>query len=439
VTDVTSGLIFSAAMWIAAIGGMLLLRSRAKTVGAGLVLAYVINLWLIHWPGAVIYTLPWYTGSDAEMVEAGFRQSAYGIVAFAVGTCVLAPLLETVFRGRRTAVVSEASGTAFARAYLLTGCLCYFVLSAVLNHLPTVTALVSTGWNLIAAGLCLSCWQAWQNRRSGQMFRWLSATLVLPLVTILVAGFAGYGAALAIAVLSFVAGFYRPRWQMVAATILLAYVGLSFYVTYMRDRDAIREVVWGQNSLAVRVSQLEQTLGSAEWFDLSNEMHLNLIDSRLNQNRLVGDAVYYLDNQMIEYARGETVWQAILALVPRALWQNKPVEAGSPGIVSYFTGLTFDQSTSVGVGHVMEFYINFGSLGVWLGFGLLGILLATVDRRASEALLQRNWAGFASWYLPGFSLLQVGGSLVELTASAAAALVVALLLNAVVKRWVTHG
>jgi hypothetical protein len=39
-------------------------------------------------------------------------------------------------------------------------------------------------------------------------------------------------------------------------------------------------------------------------------------------------------------------------------------------------------------------------------------------------------AGFVFWYVPGLALLQVGGSLVEVTSSVAGAFVAAFLVNA---------
>ncbi len=86
----------------------------------------------------------------------------------------------------------------------------------------------------------------------------------------------------------------------------------------------------------------------------------------------------------------------------------------------------------------MEFYINFGTSGVVLGFVVLGLVLSVVDRAAADRLRARDWAGFTVWFLPGFNLLQVGGSLVELTASVGAALLTALLVNAVLGHLLAH-
>jgi hypothetical protein len=65
----------------------------------------------------------------------------------------------------------------------------------------------------------------------------------------------------------------------------------------------------------------------------------------------------------------------------------------------------------------------------------LGVIIALIDRGAGMSLADGNWLTFACWYLPGAAFLQVGGSFVEVTAGAAAALAAA----ALVKWLVTLG
>ena len=86
------------------------------------------------------------------------------------------------------------------------------------------------------------------------------------------------------------------------------------------------------------------------------------------------------------FARGETIWHAIIAPVPRALWPNKPIVAGSGDLVSRYTGIMFAEGTSVGIGPVMEMYVNFGSAGVFVGFIVIGLFLGYIDFRAGESL-----------------------------------------------------
>ena len=241
-------------------------------------------------------------------------------------------------------------------------------------------------------------------------------------------GFLGFGFAAMVVVAAFVATFYRPRWQVVAIGLLVAYGGMSVYVTYMRDRRDIREVVWGGEDLGTRVDRLVETFTQMEWFDLRNIDHLHRVDERLNQDALVGMAVDNIQTETVPLARGGTIWDATLALVPRALWPGKPVMAGSGDLVSTYTGLLVPEGTSVGIGHVMEWYVNFALPGVVIGFLIIGAVTVFVDASASVWLHRGEAGRFALWFLPGLSLLQVGGSFVEMTSSAGAALVIGLLL-----------
>jgi hypothetical protein len=164
-------------------------------------------------------------------------------------------------------------------------------------------------------------------------------------------------------------------------------------------------------------------------FDPDNKAHMEAIDLRLNQNILVGRAVHVLEAGRTDYANGETLWSAIIAVIPRALWPDKPVYAGSAGLVTRFTGMEFARGTSVGIGQVMELYVNFGAGGVLVGYVLLGMLLGWLDLRAGAALAASNWKQFALAFMVGLAFLQVGGNFAEATASAAGCTVLWVLVN----------
>jgi hypothetical protein len=402
---------------------------REGGTGAGLMLAYVINLGTIHWLGAAIYLFPWYSNYPPGVVEVGFRQSVWGIIALATGSAMLAPWLLRRVRAAKRASLPETPGSRrVAVTFVGVGLLFSLVLLPLVAGAPTLTAIVSVGRSLIAAGLGVACWEAWR-RRSRVLIAWMGAALCLPFLTVITQGFLGFGAVTAVAVGSLLATFYRPRWKLALIGLVLGYLGLSFYTAYMRDRGDIREVVWGGQNLVDRVEQLYVTVSTSEWFNPYDDNQLSEIDGRLNQNYLVGLAVDFLVSRPADYAKGETLWEAVIALVPRALWADKPVGAGSGDLVTRYTGVEFAEGTSVGIGQVMEFYVNFGTLGVVLGFGVLGLLLSIIDSTAGRKLSAGDWPGFALWYLPGLALLQVGGSLVEVTASSAASLVAALMVN----------
>jgi hypothetical protein len=425
-----------ALVWLIAIAAVVVGQERRRIESVGLVLAYSLNLWLIHWPGGALYLLPWYSNLDPALVEAGFRQSAYGAMAFAAGSVLLGPIMSRrLLSGVGPELVPRMPRVRIEIVYILWGLLSYLVLIPLVGQTPTATAIVGAGWNILIVGLGLSCWRAWREGRHATFLGLLLVAGCLPFVTVVRQGFLGMGVGALLAVLTFVKTFRAwPRRSLIAAGILFGYLGLSLYGSYMRDRSEIRDVVWGGASFAESVDTVYLTVSNFEWFDPFENGHLARIDDRLNQNHLVGAAIDYLDAGGEEFAKGETVWQGVIALVPRVIWPGKPVGAGSMDLVSQYTGVPFAEDTSVGLGQVMEFYINFGTIGVVLGFVGLGILITVVDSMARSRLAVANWPGFALWYVPGLSLLQAGGSLVDITATAGAAVINVLVVNHVLVR-----
>jgi hypothetical protein len=419
-------------LWAAIAVCILLIRAISRRPGVGLVQAYVLSLALLHWLAATLYLLPWYINHDPNVVALGLEQSTYAVLGFGVGSLLLAPMLaRSAARLSRTA--RGATEPLLIRKYTVVGLVAFFGLVPLVGRIPTVSAIAVQGWNLLVVSLSLTSWLAWLAKRHRTFARALIVALCLPLVTVVTAGFIGYGMAAATAILAFVGNFYRPRWRLVVAALAISYVGLSLYVTYMRDREAIRAVVWSGQPISARLERIQLTLSTFEWFDAHNRDHLVRIDDRLNQNLLVGAAVQYVDAGLAHFAYGATLYQGFIAVIPRAVWPTKPIVGGSGTLVTQYTGIQFAEGTAVGIGHVMEAYISFGTVGVVVGFIMLGILVGVIDGAAGKRLWVGDMRGVVMWLLPGLSFLQVGGSIVELTSSVAAACVAASLVNRLLK------
>lgn len=420
------------ATWVLAALALSLLYRSLRVPTIGLVFAYLVNLAVLHWMAALVHSLPWYTSPHAGQVHRGFEQATYGVLALTAGTMVwllLAPRSAGFGRSASTVPAGVTRVTQLSRSYVWIGLTSYLFLIPSLGQVPTVGALLSAAWNLFAVGVALGCREASDRRRWAALAAWLTLAFLTPALTIVTQGFLGYGAQVLILVMVFLTATIRHRWRWGLVSAALIYPALSFYVGYMSQRDYLRQSVWGGDPLSARVHRLYQTARNTEAFDLTNLTHLQRIDTRLNQNQLVGACVDYLGSGNHPYAAGETIWYGVIALVPRILWPAKPVVAGSMGLVGEYTGLRFAPGTSVGIGQVMEFYMNFGTGGVILGFFCLGLVLAAFDQGAAVPLFRGDVARFASRFLPGMALLQAGGSLVEVTSSAAAGAATAYLVN----------
>jgi hypothetical protein len=416
-------------VWVLTIAGTIMIRAHRGSRDVGLVWAYMANLWLLHWPGAVIYMLPWYSRIEYSTVHAGFVQAGIGIFGFCVGAAFLAPMLVDLLNPPGAKAPYHPPDALLPRTYIAIGIVAYLIIVPIALRAPTISAVATAATQLVIVGVCLRCWHGWHAKRPFMFYSALALAAIMPFVTVLGQGFLGYGAAAVMAVLCFNGSFIRPRWKVVVAAVFIAYLGFTSYVTYMRDRGEIRRVVWGGESLTNRFTSVLSTIRETEWFDPYNPVHLQRIDMRLNQNYLVGASVEMLSSGARDYARGETVLQAIISIIPRALWPGKPVYAGSGDIVSVYTGISFAAGTSVGVGQVMEFYINFGTLGVFFGFLLLGSLVGMFDAWAAERLWEGNWMQFGMFFLAGLGFIQAGGSLVEVISTVGAGMLAAFLVN----------
>lgn len=413
-------------IWVPLLLGFYYVRRVRNIEGTGLLSAYVVSFCGLHWEGGLIRLLPWFKDYSLVRTTYGLEQGTYALAALVAGSLFLSPVVASYLPARR-ACVGYMPHARLPRAYLLIGVVSYILLSTFLSRLPSMAVVISTGQELFVVGLCLFCWNAIRRKHVSGLLVGLVLALMMPVITIITQGFMGYGAAATLVVFAFV-GSFVSRWKMLVVAVLACYVGLSVYVTYMRDREDIRTVVWGGQSLEDRLDKIGQAASTFEWFDPYNPAHLARIDGRMNQNSLVGAAVARL-SESHDFADGETLWSALLALVPRVLWPDKPVFAGGGNLVSRYTGIRFAEGTSVGVGQVLEFYINFGTAGVVLGFLLLGAIITTVDVVARRQLLAGDQQGFVFWFVTGMSMLQPYGSLVEVSASVAGSLIIVTIIN----------
>ncbi len=430
-TDSVADLRTLALLWLGAAVLILVRQARARR-SVGLVLSYVLSLTAIHWFASALYLLPWHDSPTRDLTIVGLRESFFAVLGFGIGTEIARLWLKTPDYDP-TNDPSKTFPPSLINLYIISGLVMYGLLFTAAGSLPSVTAVLSGGSTLIAVGIGLKLWNALQMQAKTTGRLWLVIAFAFPLVSVLAQGFLGYGFAALMIVLAFRSSFHGVTVKSVAFGLIIAFLGLSVYTTYMRDRGLIREVVWTGGRVAERAKQIQETLSSAEWFDFNNQQHLDRVDTRLNQNFLVGAAVVFMRDRMVPPANGETIRDAALSLVPRALWPDKPITAGSGELVTTFTGIQFSEGTSVGIGHVLEWYVNFGRVGVMLGFIFMGLLLATADRKAAYYLNHRDPHHFLLWYLPSLNLLQVGGSLAEATAGAAAAY---LLVHAM--KWLTE-
>jgi hypothetical protein len=310
---------------------------------------------------------------------------------------------------------------------LALGVVAYFVLLPLSGRVPSLTSIVSSLATLLILGLWLVLYGAAVAADQRRSLATLALLPLLPLATLVTGGFLGYGVCWVLSVVAFLFVISRRRIWVYLGAPVGAFLGLSLFVTYMGERSGIREVVWEeQANILDRLDRVSTIVTEFELLDLALPKHVAALDGRLNQNSLVGAAVIYHEDGFAPFAYGATIppW----GLIPRVVWPNKPATGGSGDIVSEFTGIRFAEGTSVGVGQVLEFYVNFGIPGVLVGFLGLGYLLMWLDQGVMRSLAAGDIRGLLTRAMPGLMLLQPGGSLQEILVACAAAYIAAYLI-----------
>jgi hypothetical protein len=421
-SDERLGMLNDLLIWGALFGALVfLIVDKRRRVGA-LTLAYFLIFSIGHVPGLLAY-LDINTAGDIDATKAGFDVTLVGMTAFIVGAMAARILSRSTAKWDLQMATADNFSQQGWRLLTL-GLVSYFVLLPVSALVPSLTAVTSVLGSLLILGFWLQLYAA---RTNWQTLLVLATLPLLPLATLTTGGFIGFGTTWALSVVAFCFVIARRRIWFYLATPGVIFLGLSLFVTYFAQREDIRSVAWDEkSSMMERLEKVSTLVTDFQLLDLSDEKHLLALDLRLNQNYLVGTGVVRHRDGEVELWYGGTV--PLWALIPRAIWPDKPSVGGGQDWVSQFTGIVFDESTSVGIGQVLEFYMNFGMPGVLTGFVVLGFILMRLDQGTMHALAVRDISGVVRRALPGLALLSPLGSLVEILVSVVCAIIVSQLL-----------
>lgn len=419
-------------LWLAAPAALFVLHTRRNRIGGFLVYSYILSFFMSHWFGALVHASPWNYFMDSTDTVVGFKYSSYALISLIVGTLVAdvlftqrapAPSLPEHSLERRFQFVQLHYVA--TRILLPIGVASWLATFTFIANLPSAGAALSAGKQCLVLAICLLAWAEWHIGKPSRFAFWLGSTALLPVITVVSSGFIGYGIVMVTSVIAFTAMYLRPRWPLLVGLLVMLYGGVSLWVTYAEHRGSIRDSVWGGEDTSIVFEKVITMLANFELFELSNQDHLRNVDLRLNQNALVGAAIRNTPS-MVPFRNGETIYSAVISIIPRAIWPDKPEVGGSGNYVAEHTLTTFGAGTSVGMGQVLEFFINFGMPCIVIGFIILGVALRGLDIRLAETLRANDFKGIIMIFLSGAGLLQAGGSLNELFASTAAGILCSL-------------
>jgi hypothetical protein len=411
-------MIFLLLIWVLVCAALMII-GMGRHKSAGLPLAYFLGLSLIHTSGALVYldTQSWL--SKARWTLEGFEQTIIGMVAFLLGVIVARSISAGQAQGVLVRRVDLRDLDKRGMIYFCCG-IASFMAMQYLGRIPSVGAIIAALGSLMIVGACLRLWVA---NQMGNSTKWWKTAILLPLfplITLIKDGFLGFGTYWMLSAICFATNQSRRKTTYYLLAPIVAYVGLSVFVNYMASRNEFRQLVWyRQAGIEDRLDHVVDMFRNFQFLDLSNSKQVEAIDGRLNQNILVGLAAERLSAGAVDYASGTTIIQTIYGLIPRAIWPGKPAVGGGGSIVSDFTGMEFGEGTSVGAGQVLEFYVNFGTAGVVLGFLIYGWVLGKIDMRVIDTLSRGDQAAFVFWFMIGLAMLQPGGNLLEVVVTMA--------------------
>src|SRR5262249_30163975 len=214
----------------------------------------------------------------------------------------------------------------------------YFVFLPILGRVPSVAALIGPLGSLLLVGACLRLWIAHRTKDAGKYWSTIALLPLLPVSTVIQAGFLNFGTSWALTIASFIYAQSKRRLGLLLLTPVVIYVGISVFVDYMQVRQDIRKVVWKHNSFAERIEVVEdRILSHFSWIDLANPKHREAINGRLNLNLWEGRTKQRLEEGQVSYAYGSTILDMMMGLIPRAIWPDKPVVGGGGDVVRHYT------------------------------------------------------------------------------------------------------
>ena len=401
---------------------MLVILLRWTQLSFGLPIAYLFTLLFIHVPGAIAHIHGGDGLSNPSDTEFGIYLTAVASACFLLGVA----LLRVIDRKHHGLQTQPAPGKRrnFPLFCLVAGLGITYTLATVVN-IPSLGAVIGLAGGIWVLGVILglkSALRKWDLKRIGF---WGGAMAIFPLLTLLLGGFLSFGSTPVFIILSSLVVFTRSNWRVGVIMPLAIVLFFNLFISYFIVRDDIRAAVWGGGSMGARIEESSKIITDYEMFDADNPSHLIALDRRLNQNMFVGMAANRLASGQVDYLNGRSFYEGFVALIPRIIWPNKPVFAGSGDIITVMTGFVVNDTTSWGIGNVMEFYINFGLTSVIIGFLLFGVFYGWLDKAAILALQQGDYGKCILYFMPAAATIHPNGSFVEFVGAGTAALIAA--------------
>ncbi len=254
------------------------------------------------------------------------------------------------------------------------------LVAPVMYRIPTVRAIWGNVMDLTVAGLAMMCLSAVHRGDRRRVLMVLGVLVAQGVGRAIVAGYMmeAMVTALLLSGLIFLAEKFNVKTCL--AFVLVGYLALIPYGLWITVRKDLRTAIGQQTSVSQRIEVVRATDKATPLSMLAvwDPNTIEIIRQRTDYFPIFASTVVHTPAQE-PYARGETfVDNILIAMIPRALWPEKPLQMGGTRLVERFTGMHF-QGVSVEVSYFFEFYVNFGPAGMMIGMAILGLVLGLMD------------------------------------------------------------
>jgi hypothetical protein len=383
---------------------------RDGGIGIGIRFSYGLHLTLFFLLGPVLSVVV--RGHDSRPgqapVEPAIQLVLCGMLAYVIAAYWVYPVLIGQSPMPHPRFLALLTDPGWCEARQIAGWRMFWVgvaslvLNPVVFSLPTIKALWTVMGGLAETGLLLVCLASIGRERYSQI---VGAFVLLAMYSMLYAALGGHIGSqfLKTGLLACIVLFCNST-RPTRVVVLVVCIVLAFfpYQQWMAGRKRLRSAIGESVSLSKRIEITVDIFLNVEPIQVEGEEVANAYAKRGDYSPLLATAMQYTPDRQ-PFAYGTTLLEGFTAIIPRALWPDKPYRVGGNALVSQYTGLHFDTATSVAVTYPFEFYVNFGREGVIVGLFVLGLLFGWMEHSYYVWAVRDPWGElsmvFMTWIL----------------------------------------
>jgi len=175
------------------------------------------------------------------------------------------------------------------------------------------------------------------------------------------------------------------RWLVIAALSVAAMIGMRSVAMEYRARSWFAETQLSLPGRALLMGGLLASKVQAEGVGATLSDGWEIVAGRSANLDLLADVVRQTGSN-VPFWGGETYLSLVGFAVPRFIWPSKPTKTLGQDFGHRYGYLdTWDTWTSINLPFLVEFYANFGELGVLVGMVIVGVLYRLLDNDLNRA------------------------------------------------------